>query len=190
MLFLVDGYNLLFQTAFLSQKKSFEEARYALITELDSFAHDQGLHLTLVFDAGFQTEEMKRSHFGALEIIFTSRGQTADDYLVDEVARLQTRLTVVTSDKRLAARLRAPHVTILGVLDFLQKLRKKSRKKMQPQKIVATKKEPETKVPQAVCEVKKPPLDKKKLPPLSDLVAWEAIFIAESRITQQFEEVP
>ena len=174
-MYLVDGYNLLFQTAFLSQNKSFEQARYALIRELDTLAEMQHASITVVFDAGFQTEELKRGHFGALEIIFTSRGQTADEFIVEYISHVHKRLTVVTSDKRLAKRLIAPHVTIEPVLDFIQRLRKKSRKK----RLVPIVKE-QPPAPKKVPVDRK--IDLKNLPPLSDLETWEAIFTDKIKI--------
>lgn len=179
MHYLIDGYNLLFQTAFLTSKKNLHDARMALISELDRHAHLQHVHLTLVFDAAFQDDDCRRCHFQSLEIIYTGSGQTADDYLVAHTTQATSKhkITIVTSDKRLARRLIAPHVQVEAVRDFLMRIRKKSIKKAPFIEKPAVKK---LEAPPKPLPTTLQTFDPKKLPPLSDIDAWEAIFLFNS----------
>lgn len=193
MHYFIDGYNLLFQSAFLDQKRSLEEARTALIHELDRHAEFLHLHITLVFDAAFQDDECKRGHFKMLELIYTARGHTADDYLVTYADNLHAkeRITVVTSDKRLARRLKKPNVDVEGVLDFLHRIRKKSSKKNTSKTVLRASPTKTVKGERPLPKQidlesifqqelsKKQPPSLKELPPLTDIDAWEAIFLSK-----------
>jgi len=172
MHYVIDGYNLLFQTAYLTPEKSLSEARNGLIYALDAFAELFRLHCTLVFDASFQSDPLSRGHYKNLELIYTSKGQTADDYIVEwvELQPDKKHITVITSDRRLQARLKKPKLQVEAVGVFLKRLRKK-RVKKKPHKIEqVSKKESKTK------EKKPFVFDPNNLPPLSDLDAWEQIF--------------
>lgn len=129
MHYIIDGYNLLFQGAFKGPKQSLEEARTALICNLDLFAGKLSLYITVIFDAPFQCDDLRRGHYNSLEIIFTSKGQTADEYIVEYVQSRSEKMVVVTSDKGLTRRVKAPNVYTEKVLDFLQAIRKKAGKK-------------------------------------------------------------
>lgn len=171
MHYLVDGYNLLFKTAWAGK---LEEARRKLIEELDDHASRLHLHITLVFDAPLQSETLQRGHFRSLEIIFTARGETADDFIANSLSRHHHRTTVVTSDKNLARRVKGEGIFVESAHDFLQRLRKKSLKKSL-----------KTNVKQSPPIQKKEPPPTKKvvtpkgqtgLPDLGDIDAWTAIF--------------
>jgi Predicted RNA-binding protein containing a PIN domain len=170
MHYYVDGYNLLFKEAWARSCSSLEEARSRLIQELDSLAHKLNLLVTVVFDAPFQSDDLRRGHFRSLEIIFTAKGQIADDFLKDVAASKGNKIVIVTSDRPLARIVKASGSQVEGVHDFIIRLRKKSCKKQQelPQK------SPQKQVIKVV-EAEKP-IDMNNLPPLSDLPAWERIF--------------
>ncbi len=181
MQYLVDGYNLLFKEAWARSSSSLEGARKALIKELDLLASQLNLSITVVFDAPFQSEELKRGHFNSLEIIFTARGQTADDYLVEATRHLGKKAHVVTSDRGLRARVKAMHAEVEGVHEFLVHLRKKSRNKLaksQQKPLIAKK---EVAVPVKVEPLQDVVVDMKNLPSLGDLNAWERIFLKRTK---------
>jgi predicted RNA-binding protein with PIN domain len=175
MHYLVDGYNLLFKTAWAGK---LEEARRKLIEELDTYAEMFHLHITIVFDAPLQSEELKRGHYRSLEIIFTAKGETADDYIAEYVTRVQHKIAIVTSDKKLAHRVKREGVFVESAHDFLLRLRKKSRKKKPPQVL---KKQP---TPSPKKEVVQKP--ETGLPALSDIDAWNLIF--EEKYTTDYKK--
>ena len=52
----------------------------------------------------FKLASRTRSHYDELEILFTAEGETADEYIIDEIKNHPhpQQETVVTSDKKLA----------------------------------------------------------------------------------------
>jgi uncharacterized protein len=136
MHYFIDGYNLLFRTSWKAFHSNLEDARKTLIREIDTYAALLHFTITIVFDAPFQSDELSRSHFRNLEIIFTSKGLTADDYLVDffSHAKEGTQYTLVTSDKVLSQKVKCLHIKTVRSEDFIDRLRKSSHKKMLLQK--------------------------------------------------------
>lgn len=98
MHYFIDGYNLLFHLS--AETKTLEEARKQIIDALI----DTKFSLTLVFD-GKREDLPHRMHRGSLEIIYTSQGQSADAYILEELSCVKNPkvYTVITSDKKLAA---------------------------------------------------------------------------------------
>lgn len=181
MRYIVDGYNLLFKEAWARTAASLEQARKQLIEELDSLASTLNLDLTVVFDAPFQSDDLRRGHYRSLEIVFTAKGQTADDYIVSLADAVGKKGIVVTSDRGLARRAKGAGATIEGVHDFLVHLRKKSRNKLAKSSLsplvikkLAAPLEPKEEIfpPEQVT------LDMNNLPSLADIPAWDKIFTA------------
>lgn len=105
-LLIVDGYNVLNQGKGLLQGKPLDDARDQLIRELADYAGSTGQQVIVVFDA-WKADRMQRTQeaHGALTVVFTKRGETADHYierLCDERARDvdlgRLELRVATSD--------------------------------------------------------------------------------------------
>ncbi len=78
---LVDGYNVLCAWKGVPRGK-LEDARDELIHVLSDYAGYTGQQVTLVFDA-WQSDRPQRSReqHGALTVVFTKRGETADHYI-------------------------------------------------------------------------------------------------------------
>lgn len=98
MHYFIDGYNLLFRSP--AETKTLEDARKQMI----DFLVDAKFSLTLVFD-GKRPDLPHRMHKGALEIIYTSKGQSADSYILEALSLVKNPRvhTVITSDKNLAS---------------------------------------------------------------------------------------
>lgn len=98
MHYFIDGYNLLFYLS--DETKNLEEAREQIIDSLV----DTKFSLTLVFD-GKRADLPHRMHKGSLEIVYTSKGQSADDYIIEEMSFVKNPkvYTIITSDKKLAS---------------------------------------------------------------------------------------
>lgn len=169
MKYFVDGYNLLFKEAWARSCNSLEEARTQLIQELDSLASSLNIDIIVVFDAPFQDDDAKRGHYRSLEIVFTAKGQTADDYLASAVEGLGTQAVVVTSDRGLKRRIKGSRVE--NVHEFIVELRKKSRNRAFKTKKVQPPTKPAPTKPQAPQQT-----TLHELPPLGDLTTWEALF--------------
>jgi len=132
--FIVDAYNLLF---WCLEGENLEKERQQLIQEVNLHAKRRGLDVTLVFDATWTNDPLARGHYDALEIIFTAKGVTADDHIVDLVCQ-NPHVVVVTSDKALARHCRQEGAKTVSTPDFyhwLKRARMKGKSKEKVPKI-------------------------------------------------------
>jgi predicted RNA-binding protein with PIN domain len=122
MLFLLDGYNLLFRSG--PPAKDFEAKRLQFIEEMEQQADQNGIRMTIVFDAAQTPDLFVRSHYKSVEIVYSSENQSADDYILRlvEHSNRSSRITVVTNDNGLSRRARALGARSEGVEQFLSKL--------------------------------------------------------------------
>jgi len=139
MHYFVDGYNLLFHLS--DDPQSLEYERNQLIEALNFSARKFHLQITVIFDAISQGE-FSRSHFHELEIIFTSKGESADEYILDALNYTNSprNITVVTSDKGLARLSRNLGAQTKSIESFIKWLNKKESK--QKKEIYSTSKDP------------------------------------------------
>lgn len=106
MHYFIDGYNLLFRL--LHGGNDLQSQREAIIYDLNQKISLVKIDVSIVFDSAFQIGERTRTHYDQLEILFTAEGETADEYIMDEIKNHThpQQETVVTSDKKLAWRVR------------------------------------------------------------------------------------
>jgi len=100
---LVDGYSLLHQWPELAEgaPRHSEAARDALVDMLAQYEDACGTPVTVFFDgAGARRGKPKNEAGGAVEVIFSSGGQTADDLIERAAHRFQAygEVLVVTDD--------------------------------------------------------------------------------------------
>lgn len=81
MRYYVDGYNLLFRI--FRSDEELQERRERFLEALREKVDLLNLNLIVVFDSQYQSSEGTRSGYGALEIIFTDVGVTADDCILN-----------------------------------------------------------------------------------------------------------
>jgi len=99
---IIDGYNLIRQSDHLRRAEKFtlEEGRHALIRFLIPYRERKGHRLTVVFDGwdggSFQEE---RDREGGIDIIYSRKGEKADDLIKRMAERSGDELVVVTSDR-------------------------------------------------------------------------------------------
>jgi predicted RNA-binding protein with PIN domain len=146
MHYFIDGYNLLFRTGRLGE--DLQDDRDQIIQELAEEAEQLGLDITLVFDSTFQKGMSTRSHFNKIEIVFTSFGEEADDYILNELESiaLPQQETVVTSDKRLAWKARRRKALTETIEEFLAWVKKRQKSKKRLKKTEKVK--PKSKIPE------------------------------------------
>jgi predicted RNA-binding protein with PIN domain len=106
MHYFIDGYNLLFRL--LHGSEDLQSQREAIIYDLNQKVSLVKIDVSIVFDSTFQIGERTRTHYDQLEILFTAEGETADEYIMDEIKNhaYPQQETVVTSDKKLAWQVR------------------------------------------------------------------------------------
>ncbi len=101
----VDGYNLIRQSARLSAKEelSLEHGRQALVERLRQYKRIRGHRITVVFDGinklALGEEETRQK---GIRIIYSRQGETADSVIKKICRNESQRVLVVTSDRELA----------------------------------------------------------------------------------------
>lgn len=133
MRYLIDGYNLLFRQ--LRNFDSLQKQRTELITNVAARVEKLGLDAAIVFDSHYQPSESSKHHLGALEIIYTAPGETADEFILKLLKDLKdpSHTTVVTSDKILANLCRTRLAKTMSVDEFISWIQKKRKAAPEPQ---------------------------------------------------------
>lgn len=132
MHYIIDGYNLLFHCAEIQNLETSRE-------ELLQFLLALSLPITIIFDGrSTQFEEAQKNLKGSVEIVYTAKGRSADDYILEELAALLrfsktasplSSVRVVTSDLSLAKKCRSLGASTSRVEEFFAHLEKKKRVK-------------------------------------------------------------
>ncbi len=130
MHYLVDAYNLLFRTT--KKRGSLEKSRQQMIEELNDAVSHLNIQVTLVFDGAEEhLPHPSRGHFDCIELIYTSKSKSADEYISDEVihSKSPSQITVVTNDRELSTRCRSHRAKTQTIDEFIAYISKKKSKK-------------------------------------------------------------
>lgn len=189
MHYFIDGYNMLFRL--MPADKELQSQREQIIYDLHQKIQLVEMDVSIVFDAAFQVGERSRSHYQELEILFTAQGETADEFILEEINRSLTprQETVVTSDKKLAWQVRRCHAHTESVEDFIARLNKAYKNRSRQQK--KSKTTLSSSKPSDSLPVKQEPQTQPKvLTPLSAKTAveeWTSYY--EKTFEQRFQEL-
>lgn len=115
MHYFVDGYNLLF---YLKKEGDLQENRNFIMAILKKISLRLKATMTIVFDG----KEENISHVQNIKIVFTEKGESADDFILKqlELSKNIKNETVVTSDKSLTRLSRSLGAKTLSIYSFLQ----------------------------------------------------------------------
>lgn len=102
---IIDGYNLIRQSDTLRscERISLEAGRQALVRSLAAYRRAKGHRITVVFDGwmgGSPQEERDRA--GGVEILYSRRGEKADELIKRLLTQGGEEILVVTSDREIA----------------------------------------------------------------------------------------
>ena len=130
--YLIDGYNFLFNSEY--EEESFKEVREKIISDLFEQIQLLDFTVTIIFDAHFQADDFKKHHRNNLELVYTAKDQTADDYIIEYLAQVQDphQFVLVTSDNHLKGRARFLSIKVMDIKafqSFLVKAPEKANKK-------------------------------------------------------------
>lgn len=116
--------------------QDFQSYRENLIEELNEKIQILMLDATIVFDAQYQFGLGSRSQYRHLTVCFTDTGETADDYLIEEIRSSPTprQIILVTSDKRLAWRARHYLAKTMTVEEFISTINIQFKKRLKGEK--------------------------------------------------------
>src|SRR6185503_6546752 len=126
---IVDGYNLLALTGRIGAGTSLhsEAARESFLHDLASYRQRKSHAITVVFDGwqqGWGTEQ--REHRLGLEIIFSRRGEKADQVIQRLAAEFGSACAVVSSDREIGDFVRSQGAFVMKAQEFVGKLREGS----------------------------------------------------------------
>jgi Predicted RNA-binding protein containing a PIN domain len=102
---IIDGYNLIRQSDALRryERYSLEEGRKALIRSISLYKKQRGHKVTVVFDGwqGGPVEE-ERDKLSGIDIIYSRKGEKADEVIKRMVQERTEEIVVVSSDRDIA----------------------------------------------------------------------------------------
>ena len=122
----IDGYNLIRQSPTLIDFEaiSLEEGRSALIRLLVSYRQAKGHAITVVF-YGWISDNIgqSRERVGGVDVIYSGRGEKADDVIKNIVNDMRDRVVVVTSDRDIAVHSSKKGAVVIASPEFEMKVR-------------------------------------------------------------------
>ncbi|HAX98097.1 MAG TPA: hypothetical protein DCY12_04215 [Candidatus Atribacteria bacterium] len=122
---IIDGYNLIRQSPELLryEKQDLEKGRAMLLRSLIAYQRIKHHAITVVFDGWAEGDIFeRRSREGGIEIIFSRRGEKADEVIKRLAAQKKGEITVVTSDRDLGYSCALEGCTIISSPEFLNKM--------------------------------------------------------------------
>jgi len=118
---IIDGYNLIRQSDTLRRYERFslEEGRKALLHFMALYKRHKEHKVTVVFDGweGGPAEE-ERDRQESIDIIYSRRGEKADDVIKRMVQKVGEEIVVVTSDRDIAGFVSRRGITAISSQDF------------------------------------------------------------------------
>jgi uncharacterized protein len=123
---IIDGYNLLALTEGTGGLHS-EAHRESLLRRLAAYRHQKGHALTIVFDGWQQGRPVEsREHRAGVQVIYSKRGERADQVIERLACEYGTDCAVVTSDLEVIRSAQAQGALIMRAAEFAQKLHAQS----------------------------------------------------------------
>ncbi|WAC08302.1 MAG: NYN domain-containing protein [Thermodesulfobacteriota bacterium] len=122
---IIDGYNLIRQSPELLhyEKQDLEKGRAMLLRRLIAYQRIKHHSITVVFDGWAEGDIFeRRGKEGGIEIIFSRRGEKADEVIKRLAAQKKSEITVVTSDRDLGHSCALNGCTIVSSPEFLEKM--------------------------------------------------------------------
>ncbi|HEV8540406.1 MAG TPA: NYN domain-containing protein [Nitrospiraceae bacterium] len=120
---IIDGYNLLGVRAAFVGGADLEAARERLLRDLMAYRQRKGHTVTVVFDGwqqGLASE--RREHRAGVEVVFSRRGERADQVIQRLAQEFGRDCAVVSSDREVGDFARAQGAFVIGALEFQAKL--------------------------------------------------------------------
>lgn len=118
---IVDGYNLLAGAGSLSGH--LESARETLVQDLAAYRHRKNHLITVVFDGWQQGQSSEqREHRAGVQIIYSKRGERADQVIQRLAREYGSDCAIVSSDHEIMNAARAHGAFTMGSREFADKL--------------------------------------------------------------------
>lgn len=119
---IIDGYNLLAGGGSLSGH--LESAREMLMQDLAAYRHRKNHPITVVFDGWQQSQPLEqREHRVGVQVIYSKRGERADQVIQRLARQYGADCAVVSSDHEIVNAARAHGAFVMESREFARKLR-------------------------------------------------------------------
>jgi len=121
---IIDGYNLLAAGRDGRAGSPFSDmARESLLRDLAAYRHRKGHTLTVVFDGWQQGQPLEsREHRAGVQVIYSKRGERADQVIQRLAREYGSDCAVVSSDREIINAARAHGALVMGAAEFSGKL--------------------------------------------------------------------
>ena len=122
---IIDGYNLLHVNRSLSQSDpaALQRERERLIDQLSRYRSQRACEITVVFDGwqgGWGTEKRERQK--GMDLVFSKRGEKADEVIKRMVKEKGAGVVVVTSDREISRFAERMSVSAVSSEQFLERM--------------------------------------------------------------------
>jgi predicted RNA-binding protein with PIN domain len=119
---LIDGYNLIHAMDF-PDAESLQEQREALLKKLHEYQVERKVSITVVFDGSSPGGMIPdREKHGKIQVIFTSKGTSADDWIIEASRRYSGKYVVVSNDNEILNAVEAASSLTLSNAEFKAKM--------------------------------------------------------------------
>lgn len=120
-LYIIDGYNVIFNPKFRDGGGDVERARNTLVRYVEDYCSGKKVEFEIFWDGGGEATGGRRDGYRVKEF-YTGAGQSADERIVRRVERLanRKRAIIVTNDRRhIASIVRHLGTQVMSVEEFL-----------------------------------------------------------------------
>lgn len=125
MRIVIDGYNLLKSVPECRALEAIDpdSARAHLLDQLGRYRLLKGHHITVVFDGWLGGQPLERhSRAYGLQVIYSKRGEQADEVIRRLAPQVAHQGVVVTSDRALASQIQRSGAEVIGSAEFGERL--------------------------------------------------------------------
>ena len=122
---IIDGYNIIRQSPELLSKESqdLRWGREALLEKLAAYRRLKRHPITVVFDGGLAGDSLgSRDRFQGMLIIYSRRGEKADDVIKRLADRERERSLVISSDREIMVHAERVGAAVMSAEDFMFRL--------------------------------------------------------------------
>ena len=132
---IIDGYNLIRQSDSLGRFESFslQSGRNELIRKVSLYKKSRGHRITIVFD-GWASDPLmeERDREGGIDIIYSRKGEKADEVIKRMAKKGEEEVVVVTSDRNIADSISRNGGVAISSPEFETKLERASENDVAP----------------------------------------------------------
>jgi predicted RNA-binding protein with PIN domain len=122
---IIDGYNLIRRSPTLSvlDRQDLEKGRAELIRRLAKYKRIRPLPITVIFDGWNQPDLIvSRTMEKGIQVVFSGRGQKADELIIQRTKKMGERALVVTSDRGIQSQVERHGATVIPSEEFELKI--------------------------------------------------------------------